>query len=125
MNNPSSYFCVLLHLIGSTYKIRERNFQLFLPCSCLCLFMYKSDRNFEIVHMSFEEIDTKESASSLSEVSSLDDDIDRMHILHRKQSGHSTVSRKSCRIFIAWHAIREAEIGSGTKINRPNEEQAR
>jgi hypothetical protein len=41
--------------------------------------MYKSDRNFEIVHMPFEEIDTEESTSSLSEVSSSDDDLDSMH----------------------------------------------
>ena len=30
--------------------------------------------------MSFEEIDTEESGSSFSEVNSLDDDFDRMHL---------------------------------------------
>ncbi len=47
--------------------------------------MYKSKRNFEIVHMSFEESETEESASSLSEVSSLDDDFVRMDL----ESGNS------------------------------------
>jgi hypothetical protein len=47
--------------------------------------MYKSERNFEIVHMSFEESETEESASSLSEVSSLDDDFVRMDL----ESGNS------------------------------------
>jgi hypothetical protein len=42
--------------------------------------MYKSNRNFEIVHMSFEESETEESASSLSEVSSLDDEFVRMDL---------------------------------------------
>jgi hypothetical protein len=43
-------------------------------------FMYKSNRNFEIVHISFEESETEESASSLSEVSSLDDEFVRMDL---------------------------------------------
>jgi hypothetical protein len=47
--------------------------------------MYKSDRNAGTVHMSFEETDTDEGASSLSEVSSLDDDFDQM----RLESGSS------------------------------------
>ena len=55
---------------------------MFLP---LCAFVYKSDRNAGIVHMSFEETDTDESASSLSEVSSFDDDFDQM----RLESGSS------------------------------------
>ncbi len=42
--------------------------------------MYKSGRSFEIVHMSLEEIDIEERASSLSKVNSLDDDFDRMHL---------------------------------------------
>jgi hypothetical protein len=50
---------------------------MFLP---RCALMYKSDRNAEIVYMSFEETDTDESASSLSEVSSLDDDFDHMRL---------------------------------------------
>ncbi len=41
--------------------------------------MYKNNRNFEIVRMSVEETNIEESSSSLSEVSSLDDDFDRMH----------------------------------------------
>ncbi len=45
-------------------------FFLFLPLS----FVYKNNRNFEIVRMSCEEIDIEESSSSLSEVSSLDDE---------------------------------------------------
>jgi hypothetical protein len=40
--------------------------------------VYESNRNVDIVHMSFEETDTEESASSLSEVSSLDDDFARL-----------------------------------------------
>lgn len=55
---------------------------IFLP---LCAFMYKSERNAGMVYMSFEETDTDESASSLSEVSSLDDDFDQM----RLESGSS------------------------------------
>ena len=35
---------------------------------------------FEIIHISFEEIDTEESASSFSKVSSLDDDLDRIYL---------------------------------------------
>ena len=78
--NPLSYFCVPSHLTDSTHKIAERNFQIFLLCSCLYSCMYKSDQNFEIVHVSFEKIDTEESISSLSEVSSLDNDLDSMHL---------------------------------------------
>jgi hypothetical protein len=47
--------------------------------------MYKSERNFEIIHMSFEESETEESGSSLSEVSFLDDDFVRMDL----ESGNS------------------------------------
>ncbi len=43
--------------------------------------IYISNRDFEIVHMSFEESETEESASSLSEVSSLDDDFDRIDLM--------------------------------------------
>ena len=60
---------------------------MFLP---LCAFMYKSDRNAGIVHMSFEETDTDESASSLSEVSSFDDDSDQMRL--ESGSSHSEVT---------------------------------
>ena len=42
--------------------------------------MYKNDPNFEIVHMSSEEIDKEEGTSSLSEVSSLDDDLDSIQL---------------------------------------------
>ena len=60
---------------------KEGNFQLFSPLFfSLYRFVYKYDRNFEIVHMSFEETDTEDSASSLSEVSSLNDDLDTMHL---------------------------------------------
>ncbi len=38
------------------------------------------DRNFKIIHMSFEETGTEDSASSLSKVSSLDDDFDTMQL---------------------------------------------
>ncbi len=68
----------LLHII--TYHESERNFQFFPTYSCICDFTYKSSRTFRIVDMSFEETDTEESASSLSELSFLDDDLDRMHL---------------------------------------------
>lgn len=42
--------------------------------------MYKSDPNFGILHMSFEETDTQESTRSLSELSSLDNDLNNMHL---------------------------------------------
>jgi len=47
--------------------------------------MYSSNRNFEIVHTSFEESETEESASSLSEMRSLNDDFVRMDL----ESGNS------------------------------------
>jgi hypothetical protein len=40
--------------------------------------------------MSFEEIDTEESASSLSEMSSLNDDFDRMHLESDSSDEEST-----------------------------------
>ena len=52
----------------------------FSPYSYLCDIIYKSGRNLEIVHMLFEVTDTEENASSLSEVSSLHDDFDRVHL---------------------------------------------
>ncbi len=63
-----------------TYHESERNFQFFPTYSRICDFMYKSSRTFRIVHMSFEETDTEESASSLSELSFLDDNFDRIHL---------------------------------------------
>jgi hypothetical protein len=60
---------------------KRRKFLGFSPLFLsLCPFIYKDDRNFGIVHMLFEEIDTEDSASSLSEASSLDDDLDRTHL---------------------------------------------
>ncbi|CAF5160831.1 unnamed protein product, partial [Rotaria sp. Silwood1] len=38
------------------------------------------NRIFGAFHMSFEEIDTEDSASSLSEVNSLGDELDTMHL---------------------------------------------
>ncbi len=58
----------------------ERNFQFFPTYSCICDFTYKSSRTFRIIYMSFEETDTEESGSSLSELSFLDDDLDKMHL---------------------------------------------
>jgi hypothetical protein len=46
----------------------------------ICDFTYKSSQISRIVHMSLEEIDIEESASSLSEPSFSDDDLDRMHL---------------------------------------------
>ncbi len=63
-----------------TYHESERNFHFFPTYSCICDFTYKSSGTFRIVHMSFEETDTEESASSLSELTFLDDDLDRMHL---------------------------------------------
>jgi hypothetical protein len=40
--------------------------------------------------------------------------------LRPKQSDHSTVSRKSCPIFTAWCAVREAEAGCETETNWPS-----
>ena len=45
--------------------------------------------------------------------------------LHEKQSDHSTVSRKSCPVFTAWHANREAETWSKTTISKSFEAQTR
>jgi hypothetical protein len=59
----------------------RRKFPSFSP-SFLSLyrFVYKSDQNFKIIHMSFQETDTEDSASSLSEVSSSDDHFDAMQL---------------------------------------------
>lgn len=46
--------------------------------SCLSILVYISNRKLETIHMSFEESETEESATSLSEVSSLDDEFVRM-----------------------------------------------
>ncbi len=68
----------LLHIM--TYHELERNFRFFPTYSRICDFTYKSSRTFRIIYMSFEETDTEESASSLSELSFLDDDLDRMYV---------------------------------------------
>jgi hypothetical protein len=47
---------------------------------CLYPFVYEYNRSFGTVHMPFEDTDSKHSTSSLSEVSSLDDDFDTMHL---------------------------------------------
>ena len=61
------------------YKVcmsKRRKFPLFFG---LYRFVYKYHRSFGIIHTSFEEMNTEDSASSLGEVSSLDDDFDAMY----------------------------------------------
>ena len=70
--------CSLLHIM--TYYESERNFQFFPTHSFICDLTYKNSLTFPIIYMSFEETDTEESGSSLSELSFLDDDLDRMHV---------------------------------------------
>ena len=43
-------------------------------------FVYRYERSFGIIHMSLDEIDTEDSARSLGEVSSLNDDFDVMYL---------------------------------------------
>lgn len=65
--------------------------------------MYKSDRNFAIIHMSFEESETEESTSSLSEVSSLDDDFVRMDLDSETSDEEATDDEIDSK---AWSAIK-------------------
>ena len=64
--------------------------------------MYKSDRNAGIVHMSFEETDTDESAILLSKVSCLDDDFDQMRLESRSSDNEVTDEEVDSR---SWNEI--------------------
>ena len=77
-----------------TYHEPERNFPFFPTYSRICDFTDKSNRVLQILHMSFEETDTEESGSSLSELNFLNDDLGRMHKLEEKKGSDCDVRRR-------------------------------
>ncbi len=69
------------HIMYNMREKKEETSKLFaLILILLSFFLYKGESNSGIGSMLFEETDTEESASSLREVSSLNDDFDRMHL---------------------------------------------
>ena len=80
MKNPFRHLFILLYLRCSTGNIREKILGFSSLLLSLYPIMHKSSWNFEIIHMSFEESETEESASSLSEGNCLDDDFFRIDL---------------------------------------------
>jgi hypothetical protein len=87
LRSKGKFLTSLFRSLKFTYRTRtEENSQVFsLYLVSLFLHIYKSNRNSALVYMSFEESETEESTSSLSEVDSLDDDFVRMDL----ESGNS------------------------------------
>ena len=90
----------------------ERKFCFFPTYFCIYDFTYKSSRTFRIIYMSFEETDTDESASSLSELSFLNDDLDRMHV----ESG-SSLRRRNFLRRNEFERLKRNRVGIGWRIS--------
>jgi hypothetical protein len=77
-------FFFLLYILRNRDEIKQQNLNLFFSILFVALsltlssHLYENDRNFGMIHMPFEETDTKDSGNSLSNVSSLDNDFARM-----------------------------------------------
>lgn len=99
------YIVYLAHVISAKKILRLSSFSLFLyPL------IDKTDRNFQSVYMSFQESETEERTSLLSEVSSLDDDFFMIDLESGNSDKDITDNEVDSQVWSERQAVSNAEI---------------